>query len=199
MENPVPAQESGSEMNAVQESSFNNSDDAKAFYEVAKARLLNVNKWDEVAKLPSSTFILCDSSGQRISRNVQLGDYLKIDIPGPGTSTGDGYDWVKVEFIEEQHENGAEIMSFRVRPTDNPLSKEIATAHFFDDAATSTFQVKKIGNIVTAEVHGRNERPNTHTDHVMDNIRNTMVGIGAKVGASYPQWKGLVAGIAATD
>ncbi len=199
MENPVPAQESGSEMNAVQEATFDTAEEATAFYEIAKQRLLNVNHWDDVAKLPSSTFILCDPSGNRITRNVQLGDYLKIDIPGPGTSTGDGYDWVTVEFIEEQHRNGADIMSFRVRPTDNPQSEEKAVAHFFDDAATSTFQVQKIGNVVTAEVHGRNETPNTKTDHVMDNIRNTMVGLGAKVGASYPQWKGLVAGIAAVD
>lgn len=199
MENAVPAQESGSEMNAVEEATFTTIEEANAFYEIAKERLLNVNKWDEVAKLPSSTFILCDPSGERISRKVQLGDYLKIDIPGPGTSTGDGYDWVKVEFIEEEHQDGADITSFRVRPTDNPQSPEKAVAHFFDDAATSTFQVKKIGNVVTAEVHGRNETPNTHTDHVLDNIRNTIVGLGAKVGASYPQWKGLVAGIAAVD
>lgn len=199
MENAVPSQESGSEMNAVQEAKFNTAEEANAFYEVAKQRLLDVNKWDEVAKVPSSTFILCGPSGKSVERNVQLGDFLKIDIPGPGTSTGDGYDWVKVEFIEEQHEGGATTMSFRVRPTDNPQSPEQAVAHFFDDAATSTFQVKKIGNVVTAEVHGRNETPNTHTDHVLDNIRNTMVGLGAKIGASYPQWKGLVAGIAAVD
>lgn len=199
MEKPVPAQESGSEMNAVQEARFDTAEAAAAFYEVAKQRLVDVNKWDEVAKLPSSTFILCDPSGQRTTRTVQLGDYLKIDIPGPGTSTGDGFDWVQVEYIEEQHQEDADIMSFRVRPTDNPLSPEKAVAHFFDDAATSTFQVKKMGNVVTAEVHGRNETPNTHTDHVLDNIRNTMVGLGAKVGASYPQWKGLVAGIAAVD
>ncbi|GGC70737.1 hypothetical protein GCM10011387_25210 [Pedobacter quisquiliarum] len=199
MEKPVPAQESGSEMNAVEEARFDSAEAANAFYAVAKQRLLDVNKWDEVAKLPSSTFILCDASGERTTRNVQLGDYLKIDIPGPGTSTGDGYDWVQVEFIEEQHLEGADIMSFRVRPTDNPLSPEKAIAHFFDDAATSTFQVKKLGNVVTAEVHGRNETPNTHTDHILDNVRNTMVGLGAKIGASYPQWKGLVAGIAAVD
>ena len=199
MENAIPAQESGSEMNAVQEVTFNSAAEANAFYEIAKQRLLNVNNWDDVAKVPSSTFILCGPSGEPVSRAVQLGDFLKIDIPGPGTSTGDGYDWVKVEFIEEQHQDGADIMSFRVRPTDNPQSPEKAIAHFFDDAATSTFQVKKIGNAVTAEVHGRNETPNTQTDHIVDNIRNTMVGLGAKIGASYPQWKGLVAGIAALD
>ena len=199
MENAVPAQQSGSEMNAVQEVTFNSTAEANTFYEIAKHRLLNVNKWDDVAKVPSSTFILCGPAGEPVSREVQLGDFLKIDIPGPGTSTGDGYDWVKVEFIEEQHEDGADTMSFRVRPTDNPQSPEKAIAHFFDDAATSTFQVKKIGHVVTAEVHGRNETPNTNTDNIVDNIRNTMVGLGAKIGASYPQWKGLVAGIAAVD
>ncbi len=199
MEKPVPAQESGSEMNAIHEARFDTAEEANTFYRVAKARLLDVNNWDTVAKLPSSTFILCDPSGERTTRNVQLGDYLKIDIPGPGTSTGDGYDWVKVEFIDEQQDGENHTMSFRVRPTDNPMSPEQAVAHFFDDAATSTFQVKQTGSLVTAEVHGRNETPNTHTEHVLDNIRNTMVGIGAKFGASYPQWKGLVAGIAAVD
>jgi hypothetical protein len=199
MENPIPNQETGSEMNAVEKASFNTPEEAARFYELAKQRLLNVNNWNAVSNLPSSTFMLCDASGQQVSRDVQIGDFLKIDIPGPGTSTGDGYDWVKVEFIEEQQIEGADVMSFRVRPTDNPVSEEVAIAHFFDDAATSTFQVKKIGLDVTAEVHGRNETPNTNTDHILDNVRNTMVGLGAKVGASYPQWKGLVAGIVKVD
>ena len=199
MENAIPNQEQGSEMNALEKAKFNSTEEASNFYQVAKQRLLDVNNWDHISNLPSSTFILCGPDGQPIKRNVQIGDFLKIDIPGPGTSTGDGYDWVKVEFIEEKHENGADVLSIRVRPTDNPLSPEQAVAHFFKDAATSTFQVKKIGSEVYAEVHGRNEMPNTDTEHVMDNIRNTMVGLGAKVGAAYPQWKGLVAGLVSQD
>jgi hypothetical protein len=199
MEHAIPNQEQGSEMNAVEKVSFDHAEQASEFYLVAKQRLLDVNNWDKISNLPSSTFILCGPDGHHIDRNVQVGDFLKIDIPGPGTSTGEGYDWVKVEFMEEQHENGADIMNIRVRPTDNPLSPEEAVAHFFKDAATSTFQVKKIGNEVFAEVHGRNEMANTDTDHMMDNVRNTMVGLGAKVGASYPQWKGLVAGLVSLD
>lgn len=199
MENAIPNQEQGSDMNAVEKAGFNSDEEASKFYQVAKQRLLDVNNWDKISNLPSSTFLLCGPDGQHTDRNVQVGDFLKIDIPGPGTSTGDGFDWVKVEFIEERHDNGADVLSIRVRPTDNPLSSEEAVAHFFEDAATSTFQVKKIGNDVFAEVHGRNEKPNTETDHLVDNIRNTMVGLSAKVGAAYPQWKGLVAGLVSLD
>ncbi len=186
-------------MNAIAEANFNSPEEASTFYEVAKQRLIDVNNWDKVSNLPSSTFMLCDSTGQQVNRNVQLGDYLKIDIPAPGTDTGDGFDWVKVEFIEEQQQDGADIMSFRVRPTDNPESQEQAVAHFFADAATSTFQVKKSGTTVFAEVHGRNEVPNTDTEHILDNVRNTVVGLGATAGAAFPQWKGLVTGLVDVD
>jgi hypothetical protein len=61
--------------------------------------------------------------------------------------------------------------------------------------ATSTFQVKRIGNCVSAEEHGRNEVPNLETGHLLDNIRNAIVSAGAKIGFSYPQWKSLVSGL----
>ena len=69
------------------------------------------------------------------------------------------------------------------------------TAHFFKDAATSTFQVKRIANEVYAEVHGRNEVANTEANATTDKIRNTVVGWSAKLGLSFPQWKSLVTGI----
>jgi hypothetical protein len=198
MENPIPSQELGSEMNAVEKATFNSSEQACEFYEVAKERLLDVNRWAEVSALPSSTFRLCDASGAEVDRRVKEGDYFKIDIPGPGTTTGEGYDWVKVEHLQEQAINGTDIISIRVRPAANPNTPDPNTAHFFKDSATSTFQVKRIGREVFAEVHGRNEQPNTNTEHVTDNVRNTMVGTGAKVGFSFPQWKGLVAGLVKT-
>lgn len=199
MEKAVPNQEQGSEMNAVEKAAFDSLEEANDFFQIAKKRLMDVNSWSEISDLPSSTFILCGPDGQQVDRQVKVGDYFKIDIPGPGTSSGDGFDWVKVELVDEESKNGAEVLSIRVRPTDNPVSSEDAVAHFFKDAATSTFQVKKIGTEVYAEVHGRNETPNTDTDHVVDTIRNTMVGLSAKVGAAYPQWKGLVAGLVAVD
>lgn len=195
MENPIPSQETGSEMNAVEKATFDNTAEARQFYEVAKERLLSVNRWAEISALPSSTFRLCDGSGAEADRLVKEGDYFKIDIPGPGTTSGDGFDWVKVEHLQEEEINGTEIISIRVRPAANPNTPDPDTAHFFKDTATSTFQVKRIGSEVFAEVHGRNEQPNTDTEHLTDNVRNTLVGTSAKIGFSFPQWKGLVAGL----
>jgi len=48
---------------------------------------------------------------------------------------------------------------------------------------------------VIARYHGRNEGVNTDTDSMIDNMRNAAVGLGAKFGLSYPQWKSLVAGL----
>jgi hypothetical protein len=195
MENSIPSQEQGNEMDVVEKSVFNSPEQASEFYEVVKARLQNVNQWDEISNLPSATFQLCDPTGAVVERNVQLGDYFKIDIPGPGTSTGEGFDWVKVEYIHEEQIDGGDVLSIRVRPAANPNTPDPRTAHFFKDTATSTFQAKRIGNEVSAEVHGRNEEPNTDTKHFIDNARNTMVGLTATLGMSFPQWKGLVAGL----
>ncbi len=199
MENPIPSQETGSEMNAVEKATFDNTAGARQFYEIAKERLLNVNRWAEISALPSSTFRLCDGSGAEADRLVKEGDYFKIDIPGPGTTSGDGFDWVKVEHLQEEEINGTEIISIRVRPAANPNTPDPDTAHFFKDTATSTFQVKRIGSEVFAEVHGRNEQPNTDTEHLTDNVRNTLVGTSAKIGFSFPQWKGLVTGLVKVD
>ncbi len=199
MENPIPSQETGSEMNAVEKATFDNTAEARQFYEVAKERLLSVNRWAEISALPSSTFRLCDGSGAEADRLVKEGDYFKIDIPGPGTTSGDGFDWVKVEHLQEEEINGTEIISIRVRPAANPNTPDPDTAHFFKDTATSTFQVKRIGSEVFAEVHGRNEQPNTDMEHLTDNVRNTLVGTSAKIGFSFPQWKGLVAGLVKVD
>jgi hypothetical protein len=44
-------------------------------------------------------------------------------------------------------------------------------------------------------VHGRNEKPNTEANAVIDKTRNTMVATGAIVGFSSAQWKSLVNGL----
>lgn len=195
MENPIPPQEAGNQMDVVDKATFDTREQATNFYKVAKERLLDVNNWATVSDLPSATFQLCDSTGADINRNVELGDYFKINIPGPGNSTGEGYDWVKVELVHEEQVNGTDVMSIRVRPAPNPNTPDASVAHFFSGTSTSTFQVKRIHNEVIAEVHGRNEEANTETEHLIDKARNTLVGLGAKMGVSYPQWKGLVKGL----
>ena len=195
MENPVPEQNHGNEMDVVEKATFKTSEQACEFYEVVKERLLDVNHWAEISNLPSATFRLCDTSGKEVRRQVKKGDFFKINIPGPGNSSGEGFDWVQVELIHEDQEGSSDVLSIRVRPASNPQTEEPAVAHFFSDKATSTFQIRRSGKDVSAEVHGRNEEPNTETGHIVDNARNTMVGLGATLGMSFPQWKGLVAGL----
>jgi len=201
MDKPVPEQNEGNEMDVVEKATFSTPEQASSFYEVVKQRLMDVNHWAEISNLPSATFRLCGPDGEEVERQVKNGDFFKINIPGPGNSSGEGFDWVKVELIQEDQEGSSEVLSIRVRPASNPQNAEPAVAHFFSDKATSTFQVRWTGQEVSAEVHGRNEQPNTETGHILDNARNTMVGLGATLGFSFPQWKGLAAGLVkpATD
>lgn len=195
MENIIPEQKQGGKLDTAAKVEFPSVAAAADFYQVAKERLLNVSGWAEICKVPLSTFSLTNAEGITIKRLAVEGDYLKIDIPGPGTAAGDGFDWVKIEKItEEITPEGIEI-SLQARPAANPVNADQSIAHFFKDEATSTFQVKQIGNTVFAEEHGRNEVPNTDTSSTTDNIRNTLVGWMAKIGLSYPQWKSLVKGI----
>jgi len=199
MKHQVPEQHTGSQIDTTAQAEFATADEAIAFYTIAKSRLLNAYKWAEICKVPLSVFALTDSQGLTVERPAEEGDYLKIDIPGPGTHSGDGFDWVRIEKITEDLADGAATTSMQVRPAANPASADTSTAHFYTAMATSTFQVKRIGTVVSAEEHGRNEVPNTDTSHLADNIRNTLVGWSAKIGLSYPQWKSLVKGIVETE
>lgn len=191
----VPAQEIGTKMDVVERIKLGSEDEAIHFFQTVKERLLDVNSWAEFAGGASSDFYLTDANGVQVHRKAIGGDHIKIDIPGPGTRTGGGYDWVTIDEIKSQVFDGVEVLSMTARPSSNPLNKEADTAHFLTQQATSTFQVKRMGRTIYAEEHGRNETPNTHTDHAVDNIRNTVVGWGAKIGFSYPQWKALVKGL----
>ncbi|MFA4870168.1 MAG: hypothetical protein WC623_18365 [Pedobacter sp.] len=191
----VPDQQTGSEMNAVEKIEMASEMEAVHFFETVKERLLDVNRWTEIAGGAMSEFLLTDENGNLVQRKATGGDHIRIDIPGPGTHTGGGYDWVIIEDINAEVSDNAEVLSITARPSTNPLTISQDTAHFLTEKATSTFQVKRIGNMIYAEEHGRNEIPNTYTGNILDNLRNTFVGWGAKVGFSYPQWKALVKGL----
>ncbi|WP_129715842.1 hypothetical protein [Pedobacter sp. SYP-B3415] len=191
----VPGQKKGAQMDAVERITLPNTEAAEAFYQLVRRRLLDIDRWGEMSKLPMSAFKLFDYAGRPAERQPADGDFIRIDIPGPGTRTGEGYDWVIVEEVREDKDENTEVTTLRVRPSGHPLGDSENTAHFLKDTATSTFQVKRIGNEVTAEEHGRNEQANLETGNMLDNIRNAFVGFGAKLGFSYPQWKSLVAGL----
>lgn len=191
----IPPQQVGEHLDVREERRFDSEEEAIAFFQIAKDRLLSVNRWAEIAGTALSAFRLTNAFGNVVNRWAQVGDYLQIDIPGPGTSLGDGYDWVRIEEVAFESEDGMDMVSMTARPANNPLSGSNETAHFLTEQATSTFQVKRIGKHIYAEEHGRNEQANTYTKSGVDNLRNLFVGWAAMVGFSYPQWKALVKGL----
>lgn len=191
----LPAQQQGAEKNIEELVETSNEDEAKQLYTASKKRLLNVNNWNKICGKLSAVFELTNSEGHQLKSNPVVGNYFKIDIPGPGTVSGKGYDWVRVEAVEEKNNEDEESILIRVRPSDNPTTADDDVAHFFSDKATSNFFVSRKNNVVTAAVYGRNEVANTSTSNAVDKARNAVVGTSAKAGLSDPQWKALVKGV----
>jgi hypothetical protein len=193
----VPEQHVGNKLDTTHEVSATSREHALAVFDTAVQRLFDVNHWDKICGPLSAVFTLTNERGEDIEAPPRPGFHFKIDVPGPGPSAGDGFDWVQIEAVDDQRNPSSEeeSITIRVRPSESPLNNEPSTAHFFDPAATSSFQVKRMGNIVRAEVHGRNELPNVQADRPADKVRNAMVGGGAIAGMSAPQWKGLVTGL----
>ena len=193
----VPVQHDGKEKNIEASIEAATSQEAEQLFALAKQRFLNVNSWAHICGKLSAVFQLTDDEGNKISTKPAVGNYFKIDIPGPGTVAGKGYDWVRVEAVEEHtaDDNSEENMLIRVRPSDNPSTPEKEVAHFFSDKATSNFFLERKNKIVTAAVYGRNEVPNTTEANAIDKTRNAVVGSTASAGLSDPQWKALVHGV----
>ena len=200
MEN-IPEQHIGVESNTTHSLTAKNKEEAQDIYTRACERLLNINTWHKLSGTGSADFKLVEKDGNEVYRLAKENDYFKIDIPGPGSVTGQGYDWVKVEKIEEvsDTEQDRQQFSIRVRPSSNPTNIKDDVAHFLSDEATSTFIISRDKNIVTAGVFGRNETPNKNVEKIVDKIRNIIVGSGALAGASKIQWKSLVKGLLADE
>ncbi len=143
----------------------------------AYKRMLNPGIWHKLVGRASAEFLLMGKKGNEAHRLAQVGDYFRIDIPGPGPSEGDGYDWVKVELVENKANPSGEeeIVGMKLRSCQNPLRSDKDAAHFFKSDASSSFLIVRKGNTVIASYHGRNEIPNTATGHIMDNVRNALV------------------------
>lgn len=195
----IPENQAGIETNTEASIELNSPEEAKNFYQKAKQRLLQVNDWHYIAGALTAGFQLTDREGKEVARSVQEEDHFKIDIPGPGPVTGDGYDWVQVEAIEEKDEEQEQSITLRVRPATNPTNERKDVAHFFSDEATSFFTVKLEHNTITAGVYGRNEKPNTNTETLVDKARNAAIATGAITGFAKLQWKSLVNGLVKKD
>lgn len=192
----IPEQFTGKAVDFEQSVDFSSLEAATHYFEVVKSKLMQVNDWNKIASGPSAEFCIVDHAGHQQERPVQKGDHIRIDIPGPGLPSSKGYDWVRVEEILEESTPNYMKISITLRPCPDPTNGKDDTAHFFKALATSSFLIEQTNTSVLVKYAGRNEIMNTENESNWDNIRNFIVGLAAKIGASEPQWKALVNGLA---
>jgi len=192
----VPGQYTGSQSETIEYRVADDEESARNLFISAKQKLTDINQWHRFCGFLSPAFQLTDSSGLSISRLPIESDYIRINIPGPGTRVGRGFDWVYIERLRHIIlDSKQELFFMQVRPAAYPQSGEKDIAHFFKNSATSSFMIVRELLQVTAAVYGRNEVPNTETANSIDNIRNQVVGSSGAIGLSVMQWKSLVSAI----
>lgn len=195
MKEKIPAQHSGAKTEVGSEVEFDTEQAAIEHYEKVKKRFYDMNSWELFAGREKAEFSVRDAQGNIILEKPKVGDYFCIKLPGLHNKSGDGYDWVHIEHVEEEENEHQASAYIRVRPCANPTKPDEGIAHFFNPEGTSNFLIKRERRKVIAEVHGRNETPNTENHDLLEKIRNGMVAMGGMVIASEIQWKALTEGI----
>jgi hypothetical protein len=188
----LPTQYKGKEIIAESEQTCASEAAADTLFRKALRKLKDVNNWHKFVTKPFAVFRLTSADGTALSApSPEPGMRFKIDISGPGSDAGDGYDWAEVKSVEDFHHQHYEGCCITVCPTDNPLSSKHNTAHFYDETSSSTFIVAKCKtkNSVCALVVDRNIEVNHDNDSVVDSVRNNIVGVMGKIAFSKMQWE----------
>jgi hypothetical protein len=188
----VPEHNKGNQLDLKIEESCKTVDEAVALFDRACNRLRHPETWKAMTGSLGASF------ETPLTSKLEVGDYIQIEIPGPGLTAGAGYDWAKVDAIEENMSSSAdEIFGMKLMVCENPEHPEKGTAHFFASGATSTFIVERRGQQLTVSYHGRNEVPNIKNEEIGDKVRNVVVALGAMAGGSEIQWRAFLTGLLA--
>ncbi|ASK32503.1 hypothetical protein CEY12_21515 [Chryseobacterium sp. T16E-39] len=191
----VPDQEKGGSHDTESHRQFDDSASASKNFEILKQRFFSINSWKKYTGENSADFRLYDSAGKAVKRSPEIGDFIRIDIPGPGEIEAKGYDWVEVVNWSHQLSELSEYFIMTCRPSKIPGNKNNDhIAHFYSEQSTSTFIISKENNELTAGIYGRNEVPNSDAE-LMDKIRNVFIAVGGMIGISKIQWKALADGL----
>ncbi len=194
MNDNTPRQYEGSCLDTTKVLSFPSEDLAIQHFEKVKQKLIDVNNWFNCAK-GLAHFSLCTPDGSCKDGKPELGDLLRINVPGPDNASGDGDDWVKVEdFVED-----SDHVSFRVRPCTAPISSGQEIAHFLDQRSTNTFGLRRKGTELIVEINGRNEHINMEPADIITAVRNAAVAVSGFIFGSRTQWESLADGLISND
>ncbi|RYY64567.1 MAG: hypothetical protein EOO13_18330 [Chitinophagaceae bacterium] len=169
---------------------------AAAVFNTARNYLLRPDLWKKFTGAAAAGFAVYKEPPNHSPTVLAEGDYVSIDIPGPGNISGEGLDWTSVQTIRDAVlQDVPSSFGLTLVASSNPAKPGADTAHFFESNASSSFLLKQVDSTITLSYHGRNELPNRHTSNVIDNIRNTIVAAGAAAGLSELQWTALIKGL----
>ncbi|GEQ85882.1 hypothetical protein ULMS_13900 [Patiriisocius marinistellae] len=165
---------------------------AKSNYSELYKRLKAINNWESFSDKVKASFYLVDAKTLKITTTFKTGNFVKIDIPGPGNPSGNGFDWTDIINVQESKENDDyPFLTFTLKPCKSPENSKDVVAHFFDDESTNTFVVRRMGTYLFAEVHGRNQQKNIKDIPLKDTIRNAAILMGNTIGLAGLNWLGL--------
>src|SRR5690606_9229588 len=187
-----PHSSNGEKIKSYHELSLSSTQIANQQFKQLRLRLFNINEWKNFFGNPSPEFVLMDQNVSVKTELPEKGDFIRIDLPGPGTVAGEGYDWVIIEEVYELENEAEEFneVHLKVRPAPNPEKPENETAHFYTENSSSEFCVGRKKNMLYGWVKATGEEPNIEeAKGLVDKLRNIVVGFSAKSGLSELQWE----------
>ncbi|HEY1872116.1 MAG TPA: hypothetical protein VGG71_13735 [Chitinophagaceae bacterium] len=127
----VPRNIKGKSTSLEESTTAGTREEALDTFKRACKRLLNVKIWHELIGFGSGKFELTAANGNEMHTLAEIGNFFKIGMPGPGTTSGDGYDWVKVEkiIVNSNSEGEEESFGMRVRAC-NSANKHVPPAAY---------------------------------------------------------------------
>lgn len=188
----IPKQIKGDSHDVVSMKCLDTVDSAEHNYEMVVERLQAVNDWHSYSNKFKGKFKLINPKTEQQSSKLEIGMLIRIEIPGPGTVSGNGYDWTEIVDIQTNTKNDATpFFAMTIKPCSPPNADEKVIAHFFKENASNTFIIRRIGDCIYAEVHGRNETINISDVPLLDSIRNIGINMGSKIGLGGLNWLAL--------
>ena len=148
-----------------------------------KAKLVNINEWNEHSLM--SSYALFDEGGSEINeRKFYVGAFIRILLTGSPK-----YDWIRIiDFYET-----ADEFIITVKPAFDPTAENVdksLTSHFFTDEATNNFCLFREKRKVALYVIGLNEKQNTsETEGTLETIRNVAVNVATYFGMQKGEWE----------
>ena len=165
-------------------------------FELLKDRFFTINYWKHYCVNLSADFKLFDANGSYVNRIPIEGDFIRIDIPGPGNPQTKGYDWVLIVKIDTQcYDSELERYLMTCRPSKSPGSKNKNIAHFYTEASSSNFLISRGKEYIKVGIYGRNEVANFSRTGLLGKVRNFMISVGGFLRLTKFQWKGLAEGL----